>query len=365
MKLICERDALRAVLSHVASRARGKTKIPILQHVLLDAADAKKLALTATDLDTRCVATCPAEVAGSGTTTVNADHLARLVDGLPAGGQVSMEMKGSDLHITCGRSKYKLPTLPAIDFPEASDLTDPSEFSLKSADAKRLFNEPAPAVSTETSRFYLCGGHLKKRRDGIAVTATNGISLVRLTIPSDIQLERECIIPKPAMAELVKLAATGDVTIRLDGHRIEAVAANVVFSSKLIEATFPDADRVIPALQPTFIQFDRGEFGAALKRLTGLADDNSTIDIRWKAGETTIEVALSGNGSGTESVACECDVEESGEISFSPRVLGEMLEVGNGELVQFHIGSPQAPMLIVDPSDKGLTVVAMPCRSRG
>jgi DNA polymerase III subunit beta len=364
MKLICERDALAGSLSHVSRRAEHKSKIPILQQVLLKT-DANKLSLTATDLYTRSVVTTLAEISSGGATTVSADRLARLVDGLPQGAQIAVEMKGSDLHIVCGKSRYKLPTLPAADFPEMSGVTDGVVIPLKAAEAKRLFGEPAPAVSTETSRFYLCGGHLSQATKGrVIVTATNGISLVRAAIPSTVKLERGYIIPRPAMAEIVKLAALGDITLRVSQTQVEAEAGNVVFTSKLIDATFPDADRVIPLPQTTFITLGRSEFCAAFKRLVGIAEDNSTIDIRWKPGDATIEMALSGSGSGTESVACECDLAAEGEIAFQPHILGEMIDVLDGEIVQLHITGAGSPMLIVDPADADLTVVAMPCKPR-
>lgn len=363
MKVLCERDALRTALGHVASRARSKSPIPILHHVMIEATADNRVALTATDLDTCCVATCPGEVTRPATTTVSADRLARLVDGMPAGAQVLFDLRGTDLHVESGRSRYKLPTLPASDFPETASITDGIDITLVPAEAKRLFGEPTPAVSTEATRFYLCGVHLAQRKGQIMATATNGICLVRLTVKNGAKFDKGYIIPKVAMVEIVKLAGNGNVSLRIDDNRIEARAGNVVFTSKLIDATYPDADRVIPAPQAEYLEVERPEFTSAFKRLAGLAEDGSTIDIRWKSGEQSIEMSLSGSGSGTESVGCDCAMP-AGEISFQPHILGEMLDVFGGEVIQLH-AVPNSPMLIVDPADTALTVVAMPCRSKG
>lgn len=365
MKLICERDALSAALGHVASRARNKLKIPILEHVLLDATSANKLSLSGTDLSTRCVATCPAEIAAPASTTVSADRLARLVEGMPTGSQVKLELRGTDLHIECGKSRYKLPTMPASDFPEMSPVEGGSQFELRAADVKRLFGETSPGLPPNDSRMYLFGGFLAQGKAGhVTVTTTDGLRLVRLSIKNaDAKLAGGYIIPKPTMPELVKLAAVGDLTLRFSDNLIEATAGNVVFTSKLIDATYPDMDRFITDVSEARIKVDRAELVAAFKRLTGIEDDNSTIDIRWKPGEP-LEMSLTGNGSGAETVACECELP-AGEIAFRPDILGGMLDVVKGDVIDLLITGPHSPMRIHDDNDPELVVIAMPCKSRG
>lgn len=362
MKLICERDAFRAALSHVAGRARSKTKIPILQHVLLSATISNRLSLTTTDLDARCVCTCAAEVSEASDTTVSADRLTRLIDGMPQGAQVTLHLKGSDLHVECGRSKYKLPTLPAADFPEMDCVEDGTDITLKAADAKRIFTDAFAALPANDSRIMLFGGHLSQSKGGLMLTGCDGIRLVRLTLPNEAKLSRGYIIPKPVMPELVKLAAIGDLRLRCNDRLIEVTSGNVVLTSKLIQSEYPDMERVIPALQDGFVEVDRSEFMAAFKRLAGIEGDNSTLNLRWVTDESAVEMSLSGEGTGTESVTCKCTAS-SGEIAFKPGILGSMLDVVKGELLRLHPSDMNGPLRIVDPADASLTVVAMPCRA--
>jgi DNA polymerase III, beta subunit len=359
MKLICERDRLSSALAHASRRAERKSKIPILQQVLLEAAQ-DKLALTGTDLDTRTVATTPAEITQGGATTVNADRLGRLVDGMPKGAQVRLELKGSELHIECSKSRYRLPVLPAEDFPDMSKPGDTVEIPLTSAIAKRLFEDAAAAISSDDTRIYFTGAFLSQHGRGLMMTGCDGIRLVRVTSPpTDVKLHRGYLIHRSAMAEVAKLASGGDVTLRFSDNLIEATCGNVVFTSKLVDATYPDADRVIPQLSPHFIQVDRADFIAALKRLVGVANEHSSITIAWKPGDKTIELSSTGEGSGAEEIACDCDLE-AGEIRFSQSILLAMIDVISGSTMQLHITGPANPMRIVDPDDQSLTVVAMP-----
>lgn len=364
MKLICERDALSSALGHVASRARNKLKIPILEHVLIEATADNRLSLTGTNLETRCVATVPAEVSAADATTVSADRLARLVDGLPQGSQVKFELKGSDLHVECGKSRYKLPTMPASDYPEIAAIEGGKELSIRATDIKRLFGETAPGLPSNDSRMFLFGGFLEQQQGGhIRVTATDGLRLVRIAIKNaDAALDRGYIIPKPTMPELVKLAALGDLTLRFSDSLVEASVANVVFTSKLIDANYPEMDRFIPDASTLGIKVDRAEIIAALRRLTGIEDENSTVNMRWQPGEP-LEMALHGNGSGSESILCECEIEP-GELAFRPQLLGGMLDVMKGEIIHLLPTGNTKPMRIVDESDPGLSVIVMPCQGK-
>ena len=364
MKLICERDALAGVLVHASRRADHKSKIPILQHVLLQAAD-NEMSVAATNLDTHCVATCPAEISEPGEIAVSADRLSRLIDGMPAGSQVRLNTTGTELHIECGKSRYKLFTMHAADFPQLPEMAFDVEFGLRAADAKRLFGETSPGLPVNDARIYLFGGFLSQKKKGeVIVTAANGLQLVQLSVKNaDVSLDRGYIIPKPAMPELVRLAALGDLDIRFNANRIEVSTANVVFTSKLIDAIYPDIGVNIPAAPAPGIKIDLAEFVAAFKRLVGLEDESSTVDISWKPGEP-LSMVLSGNGSGAETIACECELEP-GTIAFRPNILGAMLDVMKGDVINLIVTGPNSAMRIYDENDPDLVVLAMPCKGRG
>lgn len=364
MKLICERDSLNAALHHVSTRARSKLKIPILQHVKIDAAN-NGLTLTATDLDTRSEARVPAEIATSGATTVNADRLSRLVEGLPTGSQVDIESRENELRVECGRSRYKMPTLPIEDFPLMTELQNPIEFALSAADVKRLMGEPIAAAVTTEARPFLHSGHFHQLSpDQLAVVCTDGARLVRMSISTDLALKRSYIIPKPTMIEIVKLAARGgELRFRLGNNLIEASTGNLSFTSKLVDAEYPNVERVIPPLTAQSIMVDRAEFVGAFKRLVGLTNEYSIIDIEWGGSEPWLAMTLDGEGSGSERIACECDLP-NGRVAFAPAVLGSMLEVFKCDVLHLHPGGLQRPMRIVDPDDDGLLVLAMPCGSK-
>jgi DNA polymerase-3 subunit beta len=358
MKLICERDALSRALHHVAGRARNKHKIPILTHVKIVAADSR-LTLTANDLASQSQSVCSAEIAEAGATTAPVDRLLALVDGLAKGAQIEMNLRQNDLHVRCGSSRYRLPTLPAAEFPEMAEPVNPIEFSLPCLDARALFGEPAPACEVSGGRIMLEGGCLHQPAPGtLEVVALDGKRLISRSIAAGIRFDRRPIIPKAAMAEIVRLAADGEVQFAVGSDLIAVTAGNCTFTSKLIEATYPDVDSFMTKPQAQFILVDRAELAAALKRLAGLTGEHSTFNIAWSEGD--LNISLSGEGHGSETLQCECDMVP-GLIAFAPNILMPMLEAHKGDVIQLHIVAPNKGMLILNPADEGLTVMAMPC----
>lgn len=363
MKLICERDALDRALGMVIGRVRAsKNKGEILGNVKL-VAEGRAISVTTTDMSTRSETACAAEIESPGATTVPADRLARLVDLMPKGAQVSLRLQDKELQVCCGRSSYLLPTLPVDIFPDMSQLADPIEFSLGCLDAKRMFGDPTRGVTVNGSRPYLEGGCLQYEDGGLSVTGCDGTRLVRVILPGDVRFPGRYIVPKSAMNEIVKLSSEGEIEFRCGSNLIEVKARGCTFTSKLIDGTYPDMKAVIPGLSATFVTVARDEFTSALKRLCGLANDFSTIDLSWSEGSPHLEMSSSGEGSGSEQVACECTLA-AGTISFAPAIISEMLEAFDGELLQFHITDSRHSMRIVDPDVLELTVLASPCAPR-
>lgn len=363
MKLICERDALNRALHCVVARARNKTKIPILAHVKVEARD-NRLTLTATDLDSEAVASCAAEVASPGARAVPADRLAQIVAGWAAGSQVEMEMRDNETQLRCGRSRYTLNTLDAAEFPVMPEPRNPSEFALGCVDARTLFGDPQAAILIDGSRKMLEGGYLyQSDATQLSVVATDGVRYIRRTITTGATLVGRYIVPKTAMAEIVKLATEGEIRFRCGENLIEVIGPHMSFKSKLIEATYPDTERLIAKLRSQYILIDRADILAAIKRLTAVAGQSPRIDLQWSDDGQPLEMTLSGEGSGTEQLGCESDAPK-GQLTFSPSFLAEMLSVPKGDTVQLHYeyGVANKPLRIFDPSDDGLIVMVMPCR---
>lgn len=360
MKLICERAHLNAALSLVIGRARTSNPIPILYHVLLTARDGK-LRLCATDLDAMSESHLAAEVQTPGSAVLDAHRFAKLVAGFPKGAQIALEGDESEIIMKCGRSTYKLPSLPPVDWPTMQSHEEPSRFSLDSSVVRLLFETPAAAVEAPKGRVYLTGGYFHQpAKDKISVVATNGHILIQYTTDCDFTFSTGVIVPKASMGEIAKIAV-GTVKFECSANLIVAETETCRFTSKLIDGTFPDYQRVIPAAGATSLLVDRLDFIAAIRRLDTLDDDKDVLALDWTEGKN-LTLKLQGRGIGEEQVEADIGMPSFGGIGIAPSLLLPALESFSGETIRIFLTDTGQAIRLSDSDPGDLTAVVMPKR---
>ncbi|PWB82580.1 MAG: DNA polymerase III subunit beta, partial [Methylocystaceae bacterium] len=273
MKVTIERAALLRALGHVHRVVERRTTIPILANVLIDA-KAGALLLKATDLDLEITERAAADVAQDGATTLPAHTLYDIVRKLPEGAQVSLEATGEQgqLLLRSGRSRFHLQSLPESDFPDVTSGDFSHRFSLPPADLKKLIEKTQFAISSEETRYYLNGiflhsteveGHLLLR-----AVATDGHRLARVELPAPAGSAGMpgVILPRKAVAEIQRLGedAQGAVAIELSTNKMRFSFGETVLTTKLIDGTFPDYGRVIPANNDKRLTVERDAFAKAV-----------------------------------------------------------------------------------------------------
>src|ERR1700685_3787700 len=276
MKITVERSELLKSLGHVHRVVERRNTIPILANVLLRA-DRSKLSLKATDLDVEVTDTIAAEVGPGGSTTVPAHMFFDIVRKLPEGAQIVLDSSGdrAALAIRAGRSRFTLQTLPESDFPDLAPGEMTHKFSLKAADLKRLIDKTQFAISTEETRYYLNGIYLHAagaaKTPTLRAVATDGhrLAQMELELPKGAAGVPGIIVPRKTVNEVQRLMEDGEaeVAIELSPGKIRFTIGPTILTSKLIDGTFPDYGRVIPANNDKELIVDRKEFDAAVGRV--------------------------------------------------------------------------------------------------
>src|SRR5687768_11338402 len=167
MTLTIQRADLARTLAAVSKVVESRSTIPILANVLLSA-DSGQLTVTGTDLDIQVSQSTPAE--GTLETTVDAKRLSDIARRL-SGDVVNLNVDGDKLIVKSGRSRFTLPTLPIVDFPSMEGGTFDAEFKV---DLAALVAPVKFAISTEETRYFLCGVYLHNASDGLRAVATDG-----------------------------------------------------------------------------------------------------------------------------------------------------------------------------------------------
>ncbi|RVQ01749.1 DNA polymerase III subunit beta, partial [Sinorhizobium meliloti] len=307
MRITLERSNLLKSLNHVHRVVERRNTIPILSNVLLRS-DGASLEMKATDLDLEITEATPAQVEQAGATTVPAHLLYDIVRKLPDGSEVRLatNAEGTAMTVASGRSKFSLQCLPQSDFPDLTAGTFSHSFRLKAPDLKMLIDRTQFAISTEETRYYLNGifvhtvesnGDLKLR-----AVATDGHRLARADVeaPSGSEGMPGIIIPRKTVSELQKLLDSPDVvvTVEVSDAKIRLTIGSIVMTSKLIDGTFPDYQRVIPASNDKELRVDCQSFSQAVDRVSTISSERGrAVKLALADGQMTLTVNNPDSGS--------------------------------------------------------------------
>lgn len=371
MKVTIERSALAKALGHVQSVVERRNTIPILSNVLLQA-DGGALTLTTTDLDIEISESAPADVAQGGAATASALMLHDIVRKQPDGAQIRLALNGGEgrLQITAGRYEGSLAVLPDEDFPTLSTDDMATRFSMPSAELARLFAKARFAMSQEETRYYLNGVYLHAHTDGgeqrLRAAATDGHRLARLDapLPSGAESMPGVIVPRKAVAELARLLDDADETVEIavSETKIRFGFGAGHLTSKLIDGTFPDYERVIPKENPNTMRVDTKDFAQAVDRVSTVsADRTRSIKLAIENDRLRLTVNNPEAGSAME----ELSVDYAGdalEIGFNARYLLDVAAQIDGETITFRLADPSSPTVIGDEEDERARYVLMPLR---
>ena len=371
MRVILERSNLLKSLNHVHRVVERRNTIPILSNVLLNATGAS-LELKATDLDLEVTETTAAKVETAGATTVPAHLLYDIVRKLPDGSEIMLrtDEDGGSMSVISGRSSFKLQCLPQSDFPELSAGSFSHIFRIDSAALRGLIEKTQFAISTEETRYYLNGIYFHTIESGgklkLRSVATDGHRLARaeMDAPAGSEGMPGIIIPRKTVSELQKLVDDPDVavTTEVSDTKIRFTIGSVVLTSKLIDGTFPDYQRVIPSGNDKAMTIDRQTFAAAVDRVSTISSERGrAVKLSIADGQLTLAVTNPDSGSATEELAADYSSDPI-EIGFNARYLLDVAAQLSGSEARFMLADAGSPTLIQDTADEHALYVLMPMR---
>lgn len=371
LQITINRAALLRALGHIQGVVERRNTIPILGNVRIDATS-DGVYFTATDMDVALVEKAEAQVTQEGSATAPAhmfyDIVRKLSDDVDI--TIDMDPAHSRMTLTAGRASFELACLPVEDFPvmEAGDF--PVRFVISSAECVELLEKTRFAISTEETRYYLNGIYLHAINEGatslLRAVATDGHRLARMEIaqPEGAADMPGIIIPRKTVGELKKILDESDreVLIDVSENKIRFNCGDVMLVSKLIDGTFPDYARVIPADNDKVLEIGAKQLREAVDRVSTIASDKSrAVKLGLSSGQLTLSADSQDHGTATE----ELEVDYAGdsvEIGFNSRYMMEVLSQIEGDVVQFVMSDGNAPALVRDTGNLGALYVIMPMR---
>ena len=373
MKFKADRATLLKALGHIQSVAEKRNTIPILANTLVQV-QGGKLGFTATDMEIAVVEELAADTTRDGATTAPAATLYEIVRKLPEGAQVELDHPGGEapMALRAGRYATSLVTLPVDDFPAMTAGQLPHRFRLPAGALQKLIDRTRFAISTEETRYYLNGIYLHAAEsDGAKVlraVATDGHRLARFedALPEGAAGIPGVIVPRKTVNELRKLAEeTQDpVEVHLSDTKIRFDLGAVHLTSKLIDGTFPEYDRVIPRGNDKVLRVRKKEFAEAVGRVAAISSERSRpVKLSLERDRLLLSASSAEQGQAQEELDAEVVRYEAApiEIGFQARYLNDITDQ-IGDRVVFKFADGSAPTLVMDAEKPEALYVLMPMR---
>jgi len=360
MKFTIQQQEFARIVARASGAADRKATMPILGTIRLGA-DAGVTA-SATDLYIGTDATAQADVTEPGAACVTAKTLGDVVRALPHGSVNVTYFKGA-LELRSGKSKYKLATIDADDFP-ARETPDGAEWwAVPGADLSSVLASSAFAASADETRPHLAVVLLESRGGRLRGVSTDGHRLAIASIAVDAP-DARALVPSRAIAEIRRLSDVSEsVDVAVVGDVIFARADGTTIGAKLAQDAFVPYEKVIPSKHAREVRILREDVMAAIKRVALLAADKSTgIRVELGPGALTLR-GVNERGEAVEELSADY-AGKAWSTGANARYLLDALGAMRTEDVAVKCGDELAPMLIEQASSHDVEVmcIVMPMR---
>ena len=172
------------------------------------------------------------------------------------------------------------------------------------------------------------------------------------------------IVPRKAIVELRKLIdeIDNEITLSLSDTKIKFSFEGTVFTSKLIDGTFPDYDRVIPEGNDKVLEVETHLFAEAVDRVSAISNEKSrAVKLNLSKGNLALSANSAENDTANEELEADYNEAEI-EIGFNSRYLLDIAQQIRGKKIRLTLADSASPTLVQDLDDKGAIYVLMPMR---
>ena len=369
MKLSVMQENLARGLS-VVSRAVSNRSLPVLTNVLLKTEDGG-LKLTATNLEIGITYWVPGKIETDGATSVPARLLTDLVNSLPGGEPIILELgDGETLHIQAGRYESNIKGIPAEDFPTVQTAGERPITRVAQKILRQALDETAFAAASDEARPILTGVLAKFEGDQLTLAAADNyrIAVKTITVLDPVE-ETSVVIPARALTELSRILADVDdpVSIVLAHSRNQLLfhVEGIDLVTRLIDGQYPNYQSVLPASHATRAVLDREELLRAVRPAALIAHESANIVKLGVGLEGDPAITVSANAEVGDHIGrVEAAVEGDGTtIASNARFLADVLTNVDAEQFALELNGPLSPGVFRPIGDDRYVHVVMPLRT--
>lgn len=361
MKLQVTQTNLNRALASVAKVANTRNTLPILANVLIKTIN-NRLSISATNLDIGITHFIGAKVEKEGAITIPARLTQDFVASLPES-VINLELIDNKLHITTDKYQSAINGIAAEDFPVMPEITKGSNWSVPAAELKKGLQKTVFAASSDDSRPVLTGVYFHTKDSKLILAATDSYRLAEKTL-GKIKTEASMIVPSSAAQDLFRVIGDSDeeVEVTHDDQQILFKTADISLVARLIEGSYPDYQKLLPAKFETVAKLSRQDF-IGITKVSSLFARESAGSITIKVESDKVSINSVASQLGENTATAEAQVTGGGEITLNSRYLLDGLAAFEGDEIEFCFNGKLEPSVLRSPSESDYNHLIMPLRS--
>lgn len=265
---------------------------------------------------------------------------------------VLFQISGMQLEIEIGSSHYTVNLLAADQFPFFNEVKDVSPaLEMSQSELSTLLRRSSFAMAFQDVRYFLNGMLFEYNGAEFKAIATDGhrLAVNAVDLPNPGIEPYRVIVPRKTILEMIRLIAANDsiLSIKVSRDYIEVLTELFVLRSNLIDAQYPDYQKLIPRNSQQMAVLNTGALKSALSRVNILANEKFR-GVRLNFLENN-KLTLEANNLDKE-MAIECiDVIESPgacSIAFNINYLTDVISVMDAEKVCLQMSGTDSGTLL-------------------
>mgnify|MGYP003306644310 FL=1 len=372
MEINLKREALSSTLQNINSVVDKSTSSnkPILSNFVIRTMEGEvsKVEFSSTDYELSLVEQVEAEITEPGSICVNAKKVFDIVKELQDEDVKILSTEQLWIHITCGSSEMRLPSVEVGLYPQTVLEDLPQSVTISVDDLKQCIDMTLFAAITNESRRNLMGVCLSSTSDQqTRWLSTDGHRLAQiLKSVDDLNFikDLEVIVPRKALTEVRRASDLfgQTVVISFDERVMQFTGGRISFKTRMIEGKFPNCDPIIPKDNTMEIIVNRESFVNSLRIVSSISSEKlRPVKLLISQGVLKLESEKADYG----EVVDEIEIGYEGDpfqIGFNSRYLLDVLIVIESEDIKLECKNSMSPTIIKSTVDESFLSVIMPLR---
>jgi DNA polymerase III subunit beta len=357
MKIRVERDGFADAVAWAARILPQKAALPVLAGLRLEVGTDGRLELSGFDYEVSAQAQLDATVAEAGSILVPGRLLAEITRSL-APQPIDIATDGSRVVLTCGSSRFTLPTLPLDEYPTLPALPEVAG-TLGSDAFAAAVSAVAIAAGRDDALPVLTGIRVEIDGEQVTLAATDRYRLAVRTLrwaPVDPAMQATALVPARTLADAAKsLTAGAEVTLSLStggpGEGLVGLSgAQRSTTSRLLDGEFPKYRSLLPEVSSATAVVDSAALTDAVRRVALVASRTSPIRLSFSADGVGLEAGGVDEAEAQESIPATFDGEPL-TIAFNATYLLDGLGSLDSDEAQLSFTGPTKPAVLTGKAD--------------